>query len=1010
MEEDANYINRNSRINLSRNTPTAFVVGAATFIGSHLSEKLLEKNIQVIAVDELDENNKTFLERSVKYNRFVFFNESLRHNNDFEESVLNLELPRVDYAFFIPTEKLDDIYSSLKAFLKVCIKERDRLLLDKGLDKKRMTAGETRELNLPKVVFVSSINLYGKDLNPREEKLKSAEGLFARVVKENKLNGRVVRLAATYGPRMSFSQDDPLIRLVHLALLKRLQDENTSLKFSSRALYIDDAVELLLKSIFIGSTAQKIYDGALIQPLKVSEVKQILLDPHWSLSHGFALSELPPWPTPNLRKTMSELSWRAKSSSVKGLEETIEFFKNNESLVPKEAKEFDNQVKSRFMEGMSEETKELLEEEKISYEQKAKSEIKENKKDVPHDSFWKEDKHKRPFFSRKLGAIFIAVLIGYALFFPFVKAGVGAFMIRNNLKMSLSEIEKGDFEEAKRYVGSAEETLDSIEETLAWLEIVKRLGVLSAQLDYVSGLIDIGQEGMLGVRGAVEGTENLYKATKIISGEDSSDPKVVYESAQLDLKSARERLGSVSLKLGGVVEKGDMPGYLESRMIDLRRKLEEYLVVVDRAEAAAVLLPQITAVDGKKSYLVVMQNNMELRPTGGFIGSYAKLDFENGRIRNIKVDDVYNLDGNLKEKVAPPAEIRSDLGQQNWYLRDANFEPDFPTSARQIEFFYNKEAGERVNGVIGMDLSAAAKLLNAVGGVELAEYGERVNGGNLFERVVTHAEVNFFPGSQAKRNYLTALSNELFNRIFFLSEQNWPEIIRAINSSLEEKHLLVYLDDPQLFSYATAQNWGGVMPRGSESESVTKDFLAVNEANMGANKANYYLVRSSKLATSFSKEGQINHSLRIKYVNNSPSDVFPAGKYKNRVRVYVPIGAKLNKAYFGDVDVTTLIVPFNDYDRTGFSVLIEVEPKTEKTLLINYQLEGGLKFNDNLANYRLDVIKQPGTERDPFDWQLTYPINYKLMSASDISTSVSQELNIATNLSVDRSFMATFSR
>src|SRR5690606_36797856 len=105
-------------------------------------------------------------------------------------------------------------------------------------------------------------------------------------------------------------------------------------------------------------------------------------------------------------------------------------------------------------------------------------------------------------------------------------------------------------------------------------------------------------------------------------------------------------------------------------------------------------------------------------------------------------------------------------------------------------------------------------------------YGESVNGANLFERVVSHAEVGFFPGSQAKKNYLTSLQNQMFNKIFYLSKQNWPAIIQAIARSLEQKHMLVYLEDPALFSSLASSNWSGVFPRqGERKEGETSDFL-----------------------------------------------------------------------------------------------------------------------------------------------------------------------------------------
>lgn len=445
-------------------------------------------------------------------------------------------------------------------------------------------------------------------------------------------------------------------------------------------------------------------------------------------------------------------------------------------------------------------------------------------------------------------------------------------------------------------------------------------------------------------------------------------------------------------------------------MSDLEDRLDFYSQMVDQARAASFLLPQIIAVDGKKSYLVLLQNNLELRAGGGFIGSYAKLTFEKGRITDIKVDDIYNLDGRLTDVIEPPAELKTDMGLQRLFLRDSNTEPDFPTSARLAEFLYKRETeqGETVNGVFALDLSASAKLISAVGGLDLPEYGEHVDEGNLFEKAISHAEVNFFPGSQAKKNYLTALQQQLFNKIFYISKQNWPAVIEAVSASLEEKHLMVYLQDPTLFSYLASENWAGVMPRGVEEKAgQTLDFLAPVEANYGANKSNYYLQRKYNLETSFSKEGQIFHKLTISYRNNSPSEVFPAGIYKNRFKIYLPLGTKLTKAAFGEQDLTQQVSTFVDYGRTGYSLAISLAPNEQKNLILEYTLGKALNFKDGQVSYRLDLIKQPGTLADSLDWQMTYPINYKLISNIAEGSNKPQELNISTDFSKDRSFSVT---
>ncbi len=993
-------INPNKSIMLSRNRPVAFVVGVAGFLGSHLSDELLAKGVQVIGIDDFSYGLKLNLSKSSKDRDFHFVNQSIS-GSDFSGSLATIfsNLSRLDYAFFVAESPENrQLYSAgLDNFFQLLTNFKTSVDPDWIENKK-----PNSQNNRPRIVFTSSVELYGNSKEHNLGLLKSAEIKFAKFVKDFGFNGRIIRLAALYGPRMHFRGNDPVTRLFQAKMLGKLEEENTTLSFSTRALFVSDAITLIIKSVLNGSTAQKIYDGCLYQPIRIADLKRIMLDPVWYRNHEFKPEELPPWTTPNLKKAIEELSWRSNPNLFSAIEETIDYFQQNKLEIPELSETIEDNPKiSPFVrKDLSEEAKEWLAEEKESFLNRDEkvSKLKE-----------KGQSKARGLFNKTVYLGLMGLII-YSLVFPFIRTTVGAVMIRNNLIGAAVAMENGDFKKALSETSNAKGTVDDIKQSLGWLDVLARIGVLKDQIGYVNQLIVIGGEGIDGAHRAVVGIDDLYQTTKIISGESSADPSERYIDAHLQLQSAMLKISKVRLQLEDKILLSKFPEAIRSRVNDLTERLDYYSSIAHKADTAALIMPQITAVGGSKSYLVLFLNNMELRPAGGFIGSYAKLDFDNGRIKAIKVDDIYNLDGALKEHISPPAEIVSDLGQKDWYLRDSNFEPDFPTSARQAMFFYNKEAGERVHGVIAVDLSASAKLLSAVGGVSLPEYNELVTGNNLFERAITHAETNFFPGSQAKKNYLTSLENQLFNKIFFLTKQNWPGIIQALNESLDQKHIQVYLADPYLFSYVASSNWGGVMPRGASAiEGQTNDFLATVESNMGANKSNYYLERKFKLLTSFGKEGQIFHTLKINYKNSSPSEVFPAGSYKNRLRIYLPAGAKVTKAMFGDNDVTPKMTPFTDYGRSGYSVLLNLASKEEKELVVEYRLEKSLNFKETKVEYRVDVIKQAGTERDPFDFELTYPINFKLVNKSTDTTATSQELNISTNLAVDRSFTATFS-
>ena len=951
-------INHNSRILLSRNTPVALTLGAASFLGSHLTDGLLLKDIQVIGVDDLEAGKKENLSQASENKNFHLIIESAEN--------LDLDLERLDY-IFVTLQK----NSNLKKVLDLFKKFKSRLLL------------------------ISSIELYDKT----EQDLRWLEKIeidFAQVAKDHKLNARILRLGPVFGPRMSFDPApngaglDPLIKLIQQSLTEDLQ-KDTSLEFSSRALYIDDAIDLAIKCILSGATAQKIFDGVALSPVKISEIKQVLLDPVWYENKDFSPSELPPWPTPNLEKTSKFLNWQPKTKLVSSLKETLNYFKDHEIRVPKlEAEELNEEKMGdgRWKMGKEEDIKGL----KLSGEEKKIIKKGTGKKfAVPGLSFF-----------------IVLALVGFALVWPIAQLSFGVLTFRFQLTQAVKDLEKGEFEKSLSKVKQASSGIGKAKAIFYSLDEVRSTGILKSQFELGDNLVSLATLSSDCAQNTILGIQALYQSLKSISGELNDSPKSYFDLAKSYLALADEDLSKAQALINSQDFKSNLPTILKSQVDSLSERLLLYSNLVKKSRVLSVLMPEIVALDGSKSYLVLLQNNMELRPTGGFIDSFAKVSFENGKLKKLEVNDTYAIDGQLKMHVEPPKEIKQDLDQKDYFLRDSNWEPDFPTAARQAEWFYTKETGERVEGVVALDISAIEDLLSVLGSLDLADYNEKVDSTNLFEKAISHAELNFFPGTQAKKSFLTALTNGLFNKLFFLPNQNWPGIVTSLGKSLERKHMSIYLDNPPLFSYLISQNWAGVLPRGNADNS-SFDFLAPVEANLGADKANYYLDRSYNLETVINKDGEVNHRLRIAYTNRSPSNAFPAGKYKNRMRVYLPTGTKLTRALWGEKEITTDVSGFVDYGRTGYSVLLELLPKEQKTLVLDYQTPIKLDFKNSKATYRLDVVKQAGTLKDPFTWALTYPLNMKVVSNQPQEIGP-QEINIQTDLSTDKTFQLELRR
>ncbi len=952
MEETAQSINSNTGILLSRNTPVAVVCGAAGFLGSHLVEKLLGMSLQVVGVDNFRAEKRENLEEAAKSKNFHLL-------NSFDGS-FDFKFPRLDYLFIV----VEDDWN-LDGVLKVFKETGCRLL------------------------FISSIDLYNAHPAEKLDFFKQSEVKIAKFAHTHHLNARVLRLGAVFGPRMNFKSSDPINIVIQAAITGELQKE-INMDFSTRALYFADASDLIVKSMLSGATALKIFDGVLPSPIKITEIKQILLDPVWYENKGFTPTELPPWPTPNLEKTMKQLNWKPKTNLVLALKHTLNYFKDHEISFPQEEKKVLPKSANPWTDI-----------------EKGESGLQIKKKEHDHKL-----KTSRPKVTVIKNHFFLGVAIAvilYALVWPMATLSWGVFSFKSYLSEAAKSLERGEFDKSLNKITLAAGGVGEAKNFLAGFEPIRKVDFLNSFFEVCDNLVDLAQVAQMSAKSTVLGMQALYQGLRSVTGEVTDDPAAYFNTAQVELAQADEGFSRAKALTESEQFKKSLPVFLESRVEGLNAWLTEYGNMVKKARVTATLLPQTIALGGKKDYLILLQNNMELRPTGGFIGSLAQVSFEAGKLKNLQVNDVYTLDGALNLHVEPPQEIKEDLGQKDWFLRDSNFEPDFPTSARQVEWFYSKESGNRVEGVIALDVSAIENLLKVIGPLTLADYNDKITADNLFTQTIAHAEQGFFPGSQAKKTFLTALTTEALNKIFFLPSQNWPGIVSALGKSLESKHVSLYLNDTKLFSYLTSQNWTGALPRSSPAgENTAVDFLAPVEANLGGNKANYYLDRSYKLETGIGKDGEVNQKFQISYTNRSPSDTWPGGLYKNRLRIYLPFGAQINRASWGNKDITKDVASFIDYGRAGYSMLLELKPKEQKDLVFSYSLPEKLKFIGNQARYRLDVSKQAGTLKDPFEWRITYPINYRV--GSDQSPLAPQEQVVSTDLSTDRSFEITFSK
>lgn len=411
--------------------------------------------------------------------------------------------------------------------------------------------------------------------------------------------------------------------------------------------------------------------------------------------------------------------------------------------------------------------------------------------------------------------------------------------------------------------------------------------------------------------------------------------------------------------------------YLEKANLLLPEATETLLIAKDLIN----LSPELFGQKERKTYLILFQNNSEIRGTGGFIGSYGLATFEKGKFLDMEIRDVYFADGQLKGFVEPPAPLKTFLGQDVWYLRDSNWDPDFPTSAQRAQWFFNKETGRKVDGAIAINLFVAQRLIEAFGTIEIPDYKEKINKDNFFEKAEYYSEKGFFPGSTGKEDFLGQVGRVLMERIKTANEKEKVIMAKALMTSLEEKDLMAYFDAKGIQAFLAKLNWDGSLKklRCTSGTNCLEDYLMVIETNVAVNKSNYFLKRSLDQSVFINVDKEVADTLQITYENQSPSEVFPAGKYRTYLRVYVPPGSVLVNCQIDNLackpDQTS------EHGRTVFGFLVEVPVKEKRKVALSYTLAKPIT-----SEYLFYTQKQSGVNKDNLSLSINYPENITLES------------------------------
>lgn len=598
--------------------------------------------------------------------------------------------------------------------------------------------------------------------------------------------------------------------------------------------------------------------------------------------------------------------------------------------------------------------------------------------------------------SRRRTKVVFALILAILFVLPL---GIGGAIAGFGLKQAYRELQMGQgaaaeqrLPEARAALKRADIALDRVEfgsrSLLYWrympvvhayiLTLDESIAAGRSTLKGVQDLLDVGemiQEAFAQVGLGTQALQNPLTPNRTFKTLTREEKRVILarlSQALPAIRSAQEQMTIALTRWQDVPRENIAEGLrtqLETRIQQFEAVQKQFDQVVKLAE---VFLPMSGYPEPKK-YLVILQNNQEMRGTGGFIGTVGEVWVDSGDVEKMVFQDVYSIDLPVSGvwNRPSPAPIARWLEQKNLFLRDANWSPDFPTTADVLLRQYveqREKAGvpvPQLDGLIAFEPDFFKRLLTVIGPVTIEDQEFRAD--NFFDALQFDVHIRFhqegIPTPQRKE-VVAKLGDAVFQKVTELPARRWPELLQAAVTSLEQRDILFFMRDQALQQALDARDWSG------RTKSAPMDYLRVIDTNMGSLKTDGVMDKQILYGLDASNPNELRATVTLRYRNTNSTPNWRYTRYRNYVRVYVPEGAEL-LASLGAMDddmsrtqgrfVPGRVEVYRELGKTVFGAFFAVEPGKTGEIQFTYRLPPSVLTAVRRGSYELLVQKQPGS-------------------------------------------------
>lgn len=545
-------------------------------------------------------------------------------------------------------------------------------------------------------------------------------------------------------------------------------------------------------------------------------------------------------------------------------------------------------------------------------------------------------------------------------------------------------------------------------------------------LDLANGLADAADE-------AYQGAWPLWQVAESQAGR-SALPQLIELAAkeQPHFAAAASSLDR-ALAARSAIDAGQLSPRNRRLIAD---RIDHYLPLLQDGVAMGMALPRLLGASsfGPQTYLILIQNEDELRATGGFISAAGIVTVSGGEIFSVKVDDSYAVDDLDKPYPFAPDPLRLYMDAGRWLFRDANWSPDFPTSALKAQTFYSYAHPGPIDGVVAIDVTAVRYLLEAIGPLTVEGATAELGANNVVDYMRSAWSAAPAEGASAEwlrqhKQFIGNLAVALLAKTQSNSSLSWPAVSQAATRALDERHVLIQLADPEARAAISRHGWDGAIAPGAG------DYLMVVDSNIGFNKVNAVVQTRLDYRVDLSDLAAPRGTLIVTH-RNPPSDKPVAchhaaddgtGQYAeliarcywNYLRVYGPDGARLLEATPHGVPAANMLLdqavppqvdPLENINgAVGYGTLLLVAVGETVETRFGFALPAGvLAAADGATIYRLRIQKQPGTQANPVNLHIRLPDGAQFVRATPAGAVINGWWEATVDLQTDQDISLTF--